>query len=149
MPILIVVLVPAIAVAYLLFGSTGTSPAVPTTPANVAAQPAPPAPLPPAQLSLNNGNSLPQSVTTGELVPFSFTVANPSDQNVTYEYKVSVHWSGGEEDVIDENTLPLTSGASGIIQEQLKFEVATETAQVSLQLPQTGQHLEFSLPRAQ
>jgi hypothetical protein len=88
-------------------------------------------------------------VTAAELVPFSFTIQNASDRQATYQYKVSVHWSTGENDVIDENVLALGAGASTVIQEQLKFEIATETAQVTLQLPQTSQAVRFTLPAAQ
>ena len=73
---------------------------------------------------------------------------NPSQQSGTYQYKVLVHWSTGEQDVIDENTFTLAPGASQTISEQLKFEVATETAAVSFELPQTNQTLNVTIPRS-
>jgi hypothetical protein len=105
--------------------------------------------LPAANISLNDPSSLPRSVAAAQLVPFSFTVQNVSGQSVSYQYKVSVRWSTGESDVIDENTISLDAGASTQVQEQLKFEIATETAGVLFELPQTGQDLQFAIPRTQ
>lgn len=150
LPLVVIVLVPVLAVLYVLFGANLNSPSSPTPVAvsNTAQTTAPSAP-PPANLFLDDPQSLPQRIATAELVPFSFTVQNTSDENVNYQYKVSVRWSSGEEDVIDENVLALAAGASTTVREQLKFEIATETAEVLLQLPQTGQSVQFALPRGQ
>lgn len=149
LPLIIIVLVPVAVILYVIFGM-GTNASTPAAvPSTTSAQTAAPSTPPPANISLNDPSSLPQSVTAAELVPFSFTIQNPSDANATYQYKVSVRWSTGEEDVIDENVLPLAAGASSVIQEQLKFEIATETAEVSFELPQTGQSVQFALPRSE
>lgn len=150
LPLLIIILVPIVAALYVFFGADLNSPA-PTTnaPVQTVAQNTTPTPPPPASISLDDPQSLPQSVAAAQLVPFSFTVQNQSNQSATYQYKVSVHWSTGEEDVIDENTLSFAAGASQTIPEQLKFEIATETAEVSFQLPQTQQSIQFALPRTQ
>lgn len=151
LPLIIVVLIPLLAILYVLFGADlpSYSPGAPTP---TAAQPTSqqntaPASLPQATISLTDASALPQQVAAAQFVPFSLTVQNPSNQSATYQYKISVHWSTGENDVIDVNTLSLTAGASKTIAEQLKFEIATETAQVSFQLPQTGQSLQFTIPR--
>lgn len=149
-PILIIILIPLAAVLYLLFGTGSAQPAAtPSTLTTANETSSVPVTPPPANMSIDDPQSLPQQVSAAQLVPFSFSIQNPSDQNATYQYKVSVHWSTGEEDVIDENTFSLAGGASTTIPEELKFEIATETAEVSVQLPQTGQSIEFMLPRAQ
>jgi|GEM_PF-3433805 hypothetical protein len=146
LPLLIIVLIPVAAVLYLIFGANENSPTpAATAPPSTSVQTTQSA-LPPVSLSLNDPSSLPQSVTAAELVPFSFTLQNTSGQDENYQYKVSVRWSTGEDDVIDENTLSLAAGASTQVQEQLKFEIATETAEVIFELPQTGQSFEFALP---
>jgi hypothetical protein len=110
----------------------------------------PPAPsVTPASISLNDPSSLPTAVTAAELVPFSFTIQNTGSANGAVPFKVYVKWSTGEEDVIDENVVNLQGGHTQTIPEQLKFEVATETADVYLQLTQTGQTSHFTLPRTQ
>lgn len=150
LPIFVVVLIPILGALYVFFGANLSQPA--STSANApalqqSAEETAQTPSPAATISLNDLNSLPSSVTKAELVPFSFTVQNPSNEDATYQYKISVRWSTGESDVIDENTLSLSAGASQTISEELKFEIATETAEVSFELPQTGQSVQFALPR--
>lgn len=151
LPLIIVVLVPILAVVYVVFGSSLNAPTSAPAPTTVATQTQSGAPTPPpsTNISLTDPSALPQEVSAAQLVPFSFVVQNPSQESGTYQYKVLVHWSTGEQDVIDENTFTLAPGASQTISEQLKFEVATETAQVSFQLPQTGQSLNVTIPVTQ
>jgi len=144
LPLILIIAIPLAAVIFLFFAANNVS----TTPA-----PQPPTPVsiipPSAKITVDSPRSLPSTIKAGELVPFSFTVQNPSQKDAKYQYKVSVRWSTGENDVIDVNTLALAAGASATIKEQLKFEVATETAQVIVQLPQTKQAVQFVLPRTQ
>lgn len=148
LPVLIVVLIPLVAVLYLFSGASQntTVPATSVPTAPTTQQQSTTNAEPPATISLNDPSSLPQSVSAAQLVPFSFTVQNTSNQSATYQYKVSVQWSTGEQDVVDENVLSIAAGASSVVQEQLKFEIATETAEVIFSLPQTDQSLQFALP---
>lgn len=148
LPLVVVILIPILGALYVFFGANLSAPASSApAPQQASVQPSAPAALPAATIAIDNPDSLPQSVTQAQLVPFSFTVENPSNQSATYQYKVSVQWSTGENDVIDENTLSLAAGASQTISEELKFEIATETAEVYFDLPQTGQSVQFALPR--
>ena len=143
LPLFIVILVPICAIAYAAWSSSSTS-----STAEQSSAPTQTAPTTtPAAITLNNTSSLPQSVSAAQLVPFSFTIQNIGNASGTIPYKVYVKWSTGEEDVIDENAVPLPGGMSVAIPEQLKFEVATETAEVYLELTQTGQTTQFALPR--
>ena len=106
-----------------------------------------PATVTSADISLNDPNSLPATTSAGELVPFSFTIQNTGNVGGQIPFKVSVKWSTGEEDVIDENVITLAAGASTVLQEQLKFELANEKAVVYLELTQTGQTAQFTIPK--
>jgi hypothetical protein len=151
LPLLIIVLIPIAAVLYLLFGANENSsaPATSTQTTPTTVQTNAPAATPSASISLDDPSSLSQTVPTGQFIPFSFTIQNTGETGGTIPYRVSVKWSTGEQDVIDENVVTLAGGASTTIDEDLKFEIATETAEVSLELPQTGQSVQFALPRAQ
>ena len=103
---------------------------------------------PTATISLNDASGLPQTIAAGAFAPFSFTITNTGRVAGDIPFKVYVKWSTGEQDVIDVNVVSLAGGASKTISESLKFEVANESAQVFLELTQSGQTVEFSLPRA-
>ena len=147
LPLLIIVLVPIAVILYLVFGTGASSPA-PVAPAqqSSATTTTTNVPQPTATIFLNDASELPQTVPTTQFIPFSFTIQNTGTTDGTVPYRVSVKWSTGEQDVIDENVVSLAAGASTVVQEQLKFEIATETAEVSLQLPETGQSVQFALP---
>ena|ERR1700690_4215242 len=102
---------------------------------------------PPAILTLDNPTVLPQNVTAGELVPFSFTIQNSGTTGATYPYKVYVQWNSGEQDVIDENSVQLAGGASTDISESLKFETTPATAEVFIEIQKPEQTIHFTLPR--
>ncbi len=146
--LIVVILIPIAFVLYALFGNQS-----PTQPAAAAQQPVQtntaPHYLSSASISLANAPSLPTSAPSDQFIPFSFTVTNTGSTSGQIPFKVSVKWSTGEQDVIDENVVTLDAGASQTIEENLKFEVATETAQVSLQLPTLDQSVQFTLPKAQ
>jgi hypothetical protein len=99
-----------------------------------------------ATISLDNPSALPQAVTLGEIVPFSFRLQNLGTIDSTYQYKVYVKWNSGEQDVIDVNSIPVAGGASTDIPESLKFETASSTAQIFIEL-EPGQSIHFALPR--
>jgi len=151
LPLLIILLVPIAAVLFLLFGSNIFSPVQPSpaTPASTTQTSTQVAPQVTAMMSLDNASTLPQTVPASQFIPFSFTIQNTGTTGGSVPYRVSVKWSTGEQDVIDENVVQLAAGASASVDEDLKFEIATETAEVSLELPQTGQSEEFALPRSQ
>src|SRR5665213_204346 len=143
--LLIIILIPIGFFAYAIWGQNiGTSntptPAQNTSPAQVATTPS-------ASISLNDASALPQSIAAQQLVPFSFTIADTGTTGGSIHFKVYVKWSTGEQDDIDENVVSLAAGQSTSISEQLKFEVANETAQVYLELTQTGKTVEFTLPK--
>jgi hypothetical protein len=101
-----------------------------------------------ASITLDDPGALPQTVTTGEIVPFSFTIENSGAGDATYQYKVSVKWNSGEVDVIDVNSVSLKSGASTDIPESLKFETAPATADITIEIEQPEQNIHFTLPRS-
>lgn len=149
LPLLIIVLIPIAAVLFWYFGpdllqSDNSVDAQP--PAATVNTTAAPAQVPNAMIALDDSNSLPATTSVGTFVPFSFTITNVDSVSGTIPFKVYVKWSTGEEDVIDENVVSLAPGASQTIPEQLKFEVAGETAQVYLELTQSGATSEFSIP---
>jgi hypothetical protein len=148
LPIFVVILIPVAIVAYAVWSSTAGSQA--PAPAPTATQTtSAPTNMTQATIALNDPSTLPQTVAAAELIPFSFTIQNTGNADGTVPYKVYVKWSTGEQDVIDENVVTLTAGASAVVDENLKFEIATETAAVYLELTQTGQTVQFVLPRAQ
>ena len=100
-----------------------------------------------AKISIDNQNALPQSVSAGQIVPFSFTIENPGDVAALYSYKVYVVWNSGERDVIDSNSVSLAAGASSNISESLKFERASEAGQIYIQVIDPTESVHFSLPR--
>lgn len=101
-----------------------------------------------AVVTLDAPEQLPQKVTAGEVVPFSFTVQNPGTTSATYPYKVYVKWESGEQDIIDSNTTSLAPGESRDITEALKFETVT-TAQVSIEFQDPTVTTQFALPRGE
>jgi cell wall-associated NlpC family hydrolase len=145
LPILLVILIPAGFFAYAWWVSN--QPASSPAPQTQTQQTNAPQNVTQATISLNDAASLPESVAAAQLVPFSFTIQNTGSADGTIPYKVYVKWSTGEQDVIDENVASLAAGASTVVQEQLKFEIATETADVYLELTQTGQTSQFAIPR--
>ncbi|HTR18929.1 MAG TPA: hypothetical protein VMH91_03070 [Candidatus Paceibacterota bacterium] len=140
--LILVILIPLAFIAYATWGGNGSSSAptsqVPTTTS-----------LPTATISLNDPASLPTSIAAGQFASFSFTIKNTGSVSGEFPYKVSVQWSNGEKDVIDVNVASLSPGQSTTIRENLKFEVPNETAQVTLALTQSGQTVQFALPRKQ
>ena len=134
-------------------GGAAASPS-PAPVAVTAPSPAPAAPSPAAAqavsatITLDDPTALPQSVTTGEIVPFSFTIKNTGTTAGAFVYKVYVEWNDGEKDVIDENSVTLEEGLSTSILESLKFESASATGQVFIEIPQASQSIHFALPRA-
>jgi hypothetical protein len=146
LPIVVVILIPLAFVVYAYVTSTG-GPSAPSVPSGTAQPVAASQNVTQATISMNDRSSLPQKITAAELVPFSFIIKNTGNTDGTVPYKVYVKWSTGEQDVIDENIATLSAGASTVIQENLKFEVATETASVYLELTETGETVQFALPR--
>jgi hypothetical protein len=145
-PIFLVILIPAGFALYAWWVSSQPAPSA-VVQTQTSVQPAPATNVTQATISLNDPSSLPQQVAAAQLVPFSFTIQNTGNTNGMVPYKVYVKWSTGEQDVIDENVASLAAGASAVVQEQLKFEIATETAAVYLELTQTGQTSQFAIPR--
>jgi hypothetical protein len=144
LPILIIILIPIGFFAYAYWSSATATPS-----ASAPAQASPVAsPAPSASISLDAASTLPQAVSAGQFVPFSFTITNTGTNAGDIPFKVYVKWSTGEEDVIDENVVSLAGGSSKTVSESLKFEVADEGAQVFLELTQSGQTVQFALPRA-
>jgi hypothetical protein len=146
LPILLVILIP-VGLGLYAWWVSNQPVALSTTEARPSQQTTAPQSITQATIALNNASALPQTVAAAQLVPFSFTIQNTGTENGTVPYKVYVKWSTGERDVIDENVASLAAGASAVVQEQLKFEVATETADVYLELTQTGQTSHFAIPR--
>ena len=144
--LLLVILIPIGFALYVWWSSNQPAPA-PVTQTQPAPRVTSPVNVTSATISLDDPSSLPQSVSAAQLVPFSFTIQNTGNANGIVPYKVYVKWSTGEEDVIDENVASLAAGQSAVMQEQLKFEIATETAAVYLELTQTGQTSHFAIPR--
>jgi len=143
--LIVVILIPIGFFAYAMWGQNIGTSNTPSPAQNTS--PAPAATTPNASISLNDASALPQSVATQQLVPFSFTINNTGTTGGSIPFKVYVKWSTGEQDVIDENVVSLAAGQSTTISEQLKFEVANETAQIYLELTGTSQAVEFTLPK--
>jgi hypothetical protein len=143
----VVVLLPLTAVIWVLnaqSGQTSSAPVV-STPAAATTQPVPaPASV---NISLDNPNTLPQAVSAGQIVPFSFTLTNTGSAAGSYSYKVYVVWNSGEQDVIDENSVALASGASQDISESLKFESASASGKIYIQTIEPAETINFTLPR--
>ena len=91
--------------------------------------------------------SLPQYITVGQVVPFSFSITNTGSIAGTYAYKVYVVWNNGEQDVIDLNSSTLAPGASTRIPESLKFETASSAGTIHIEIVSPPKSLQFSLPR--
>lgn len=141
--LLVVILIPIGFALYAYWNSIQPATPIATQATTQTATPS----IPSASISLNNAVSLPATTTAAQLVPFSFTIQNTGSGGGNIPFKVYVKWSTGEEDVIDENIVSLEAGQSTTINEQLKFEVANETAEVYLELTQTGQTVQFALPK--
>jgi hypothetical protein len=139
----IVVLFPLSAIVWAVASQTAAPPA-PAAPAASAPSASTAAP---AKITLDNPLALPQTVSAGQIVPFSFTIGNPGSIAATYAYKVYVAWNGGEEDVIDENSVSLAAGASADISESLKFEHAPAAGEIYIQIAEPAQSIHFTLPR--
>jgi hypothetical protein len=146
LPIFVIILIPVAIIAYAVWNASAGNQTPPSTPSTTLPSPVP-TNVTQATIALNDASTLPEAVTAAELVPFSFTITNTGNTSGTVPYKVYVKWSTGEEDVIDENVTTLSAGASTVINENLKFEIATETADVYLELTQTGETSQFALPR--
>jgi hypothetical protein len=142
----VVVLFPLTAVIWVLNtqnGPTSSAPVV-VTPAATAQPVSTSASV---NISLDNSGGLPQTVSAGQIVPFSFTIENLGNSAASYSYKVYVVWNSGEQDVIDENSVSLAAGASTDISESLKFESASAKGQVYIQTINPAQSINFTLPR--
>ncbi len=98
------------------------------------------------EITLGTPLAIPKSVTTGEIVPFSFVVTNNGTAVTSYPYKVYVLWQNGEQDVLDRNSISLQPGASMTIPESLKFENATDVGTVTIELLNTQQSIHFTMP---
>jgi len=143
----LVVAIPIIGIGVYLLNQKGFFDQSPSTQAPGTAQQATSEPQTPAAISIDNESALPTSVSAGDLVPFSFTIKNPGSSDGTYQYKVSVEWNSGENDVIDVNSIPVAAGASKDISESLKFETAPATAEVTVEVEPSGPSVTFVLPR--
>ena len=100
-----------------------------------------------ATITVNNESSIPRTVAVGQIVPFSFTIKN-TGANASFLYKVSVRWSNGEVNVIDENNLALAAGDSTVLSEGLKFETANAKGIITIQLLPSGPVANFAMPRS-
>ena len=145
-PLLAVILIPVALGLFVWLGMDGPAPSAQQTQQTAPAQSAPQY-ISSASVSIDDASALPRTVPSDQFIPFSFTITNDGQTNGQIPYRVSVKWSTGEEDVIDENIVTLAPGAAQSIPEELKFEIATETAEVSLELPQGGESVQFALPR--
>jgi len=148
----LVVILPLFAIGWYFTGGNDTSdtPSV-TTPASTSQAPVvqQSASVPAtATIAVDDSSALPSTVTTGQVVPFSFMIENTGTSAATFPYKVYVIWNNGEQDVIDENSVSLAAGASTDISESLKFETATDKGQVYIELQSSGQTIHFTMPRA-
>lgn len=147
LPLILVILIPAAVILYAFFGANDTAaPAQEQGAQQTTTTQSGPQYVSTASVSLDDSSSLATTVPSSQFVPFSFTITNDGSTGGQIPYRVSVKWSTGEQDVIDENVVTLAAGASQSIPEELKFEIATETAEVSLELPQGGQTVQFALP---
>jgi hypothetical protein len=97
-------------------------------------------------ITVNNPSAIPQKVSAGQIIPFSFTIENTGTA-ASFLYKVSVRWSSGEVNVIDENSITLAAGSSRELSEALKFETTTEKGTVIIQLLPSGTSINFAMPR--
>jgi hypothetical protein len=100
----------------------------------------------PATVTLDDPLALPHTVNAGDVVPFSFTIKNTGASAATYPYKVYVQWAGGEQDVLDENSVSLEGGASTDISESLKFETSSAKGEVFVEIGQSAERIQFALP---
>jgi len=146
--LIVVILFPLAGIIwYLTSGSAQSSPqanpqAVPTAALTVST-----VSPPPAAITLDDPSALPSTVTTGEIVPFSFTIENTGSVAATYTYKVYVIWDSGEQDVLDENSVTIQAGASTDLSESLKFESATAKGAVYIQVMNPAATVHFAIPR--
>ena len=142
----VVLLFPVAAIIWVVTTQNSTTAPAPVVSAPVTA--AQPAGIPAsAKITLDNPNILPQSISAGQIVPFSFTLANTGAATGSFSYKVYVVWKSGERDVIDSNSVSLNAGASTDISESLKFESASSAGQIYIQTINSAQSINFSLPR--
>ena len=98
-------------------------------------------------ITLNDEASLPRYVTSGQVVPFSFTLADTGSLSGSFSYKVYVVWGSGEQDVIDENSVQLAAGGSASIPESLKFETASARGEIHIETASPDESIVFRLPR--
>ena len=142
----VVVLFPLTAVIWVLNVQSG-----PTSPVPVVSTPAAATQTVSAtasvNISLDNPNTLPQAVSTGQIVPFSFTLTNTGSAPGSFSYKVYVVWNSGERDVIDSNSVSLAAGASQDISESLKFESASASGKIYIETTEPAESINFTLPR--
>ncbi len=151
----LVILLPIIAIGwYFLYGNNiASAPATVATSiqASAGTQAAPaqqPAAAATGAVTLDDAAALPQTVATGQVVPFSFAIKNTGLSAAAFPYKVYVKWNSGEEDVIDENSVTLAAGASTDITEALKFETAGAKGEVYIILQPAIDTIHFAMPRA-
>lgn len=142
----VVVLFPIAAIIWVLTIQNGTTTPAPSASVPVASaqQAAIPASV---KIALDDPTALPQTVSAGQIVPFSFAIENTGGASVSYSYKVYVVWDSGEQDVIDENSVSLASGASQDISESLKFESSSAAGKIYIQTIEPAETINFTLPR--
>lgn len=154
--LVLVILLPLIATGwYFLYGNSASSPAstAPSAPTSVETQAAVPVQQQPGAaatgiVTLDDAAALPQTVTTGQVVPFSFAIKNTGSSAASFPYKVYVKWNSAEVDVIDENSVTLAAGASTDLSEALKFETAGAKGEVYIVLQPAIDTVHFAMPRA-
>lgn len=142
----IVVLLPLTAVIWVLNSQNTTTSSAPVV-STPAATTQPISAHASVNISLDNATALPQTVSAGQIVPFSFTIANTGAAAGSFSYKVYVVWNSGERDVIDSNSVTLGAGASQDISESLKFENASATGKIYIQTIDPAESINFVLPR--
>jgi len=142
----VVVLFPLTAVIWVLNAQNGPTSSAPVVSTPVTAT-QPVSTSASVNISLDNSDGLPQTVSAGQIVPFSFTLTNSGVASASFAYKVYVVWNSGERDVIDSNSVSLAAGASTDISESLKFESASAKGQVYIQTINPAQSINFTLPR--
>lgn len=143
--IAVVLLFPIAAIIWVLTTQNGTTANAPVVSTPVSASQ--PVVIPAsARITLDNQTALPRTVSTGQIVPFAFTIENTASA-AAFSYKVYVVWNNGERDVIDENSVSLAAGASQQISESLKFESASAIGKIYIELINPAQSINFTLPR--
>jgi len=100
------------------------------------------------ELYFTNPNNLPTTVSSGQVVPISFTIHNVEARDMTYDYSVILTDPSGRSSLLDRQELSLANGGTKVVTDESTLPRLSGRAEISVVLQNQSEAIHFWLGSA-